>query len=93
MSKPASVQDALTEAGIEVTASLAQHRVLSTAQVRAIHLPGRGERWVQRLLARLGQAGLAGYVQSPRSHRRLWHVTELGRGWRGRLACWTASRA
>jgi protein involved in plasmid replication-relaxation len=78
VSKPASVQGALTEARIEVTASLAQHRVLSTGQVRAIHLPGRGERWVQRLLARLGRAGLAGYVQSPRSHRRLWHVTELG---------------
>lgn len=33
---------------------------------------------MQRLLARLGDGGLAGYVQSPRSHRRLWHVTERG---------------
>jgi len=73
-----TAREALTETGIEVTASLAQHRVLSTAQVRAIHLPGRGERWVQRLLARLDRAGLAGYVQAPRSHRRLWHATELG---------------
>ena len=78
MKRSASVQAALTEAGIEVTASLAQHRVLSVAQVQTIHLPDHGERWAQRLLARLGEADLAGYVQSPRSHRRLWHVTELG---------------
>ncbi|HVY78249.1 MAG TPA: replication-relaxation family protein [Solirubrobacterales bacterium] len=78
MSKRVTVQAALTETGTEVTASLAQHRVLSTAQVRAIHLPGRGERWTQRLLIRLEQAGLAGFVQAPRSHGRLWHATELG---------------
>jgi hypothetical protein len=64
--------------GIEIVASLAQHRVLSASQVRAIHLPACGERWAQRMLVRLGDAGLAGYVRSRRSHRRLWHVTELG---------------
>lgn len=78
MSRAATVQDALTDTGVEVTASLVQHRILSTAQVRAIHLSGHGERWTQRLLARLAAAGLAGYVQSPRSHGRLWHATELG---------------
>ncbi|HEU4906575.1 MAG TPA: replication-relaxation family protein [Solirubrobacterales bacterium] len=78
MSGPASLRAALTETGIEVAASLAQHRVLTAAQVRAIHLPGHGERWAQRLLARLGKAGLAGYVESPRSHRRLWYATERG---------------
>ncbi|HKI91709.1 MAG TPA: replication-relaxation family protein [Gaiellaceae bacterium] len=78
MSKAATVKATLTHAGVEMTASLVQHRVLSTAQVRAIHLPGRGERWAQRLLSRLAAAGLAGYVKAPRSHGRLWHATELG---------------
>jgi hypothetical protein len=78
VSGSATLERAATETGIEIVASLAQHRVLSAAQVRAIHLPGSGERWAQRLLVRLAEAGLAGYVRSPRSHRRLWHVTELG---------------
>jgi hypothetical protein len=78
VSGSASLESAATETGIEIVASLAQHRVLSAAQVRAIHLPGSGERWAQRMLMRLGDAGLVGYVRSPRSHRRLWHVTELG---------------
>ncbi|HEV7771348.1 MAG TPA: replication-relaxation family protein [Solirubrobacterales bacterium] len=78
MSGSASLESAATEMGIEIVASLAQHRVLSAAQVRAIHLPASGERWAQRMLVRLGNVGLAGYVRSPRSHRRLWHVTELG---------------
>jgi hypothetical protein len=78
VSRSASLESAATEMGIEIVASLAQHRVLSAAQVRAIHLPASGERWAQRMLVRLGDAGLAGYVRSPRSHRRLWHVTELG---------------
>jgi len=78
MSAAAGTQGIPTEAGIEVVASLAQHRVLSTEQVRVMHLADHSERWAQRLLVRLQMAGLAGYVQSPRSHRRLWHVTELG---------------
>jgi hypothetical protein len=78
VSESASLESAATETGIEIVSSLAQHRVLSAAQVRAIHLPASGERWAQRMLVRLGDAGLAGYVRSPRSHRRLWHVTELG---------------
>jgi hypothetical protein len=78
VSRSASLESAATETGIEIVASLAQHRILSAAQVRAIHLPASGERWAQRMLVRLGDAGLAGYVRSPRSHRRLWHVTELG---------------
>lgn len=78
MSGSASLESAATETGIEIVASLVQHRVLSAGQVRAIHLPGSGERWAQRMLVRLGDAGLAGYIRSPRSHRRLWHVTEKG---------------
>lgn len=72
------LEEAATEKGVEIVASLAQHRILSAAQVRAIHLPDASGRWAQRMLARLGRPGLAGYVRSPRSHRRLWHVTETG---------------
>ncbi|MGE5281975.1 MAG: replication-relaxation family protein [Chloroflexota bacterium] len=46
---------------------------------RAIHLPDRSHRWAQKLLARLGEAGLAGYIETPHgTPRRLWHVTEHG---------------
>jgi hypothetical protein len=44
VSSAPTTQAALGERGIEVTASLAQHRILSTAQVRAIHLSNRSER-------------------------------------------------
>jgi Replication-relaxation len=66
---------------IEILASLAQHRVLSTPQVRAINLPSHGLRWTQRVLARLRQAGLLTYVHSAGTAgapRRLWYVTERG---------------
>jgi hypothetical protein len=75
----ATLRSACSQTGIEVVASLAQHRILSTAQVRAIHLPDRSHRWAQKLLARLGEAGLAGYIETPHgAPRRLWHVTERG---------------
>lgn len=79
MTDLATLRSACSETGIEVVASLAQHRILSTAQVHAIHLPDRGHRWAQRLLSRLAKAGLAGYIETPHgTPRRLWHVTERG---------------
>jgi hypothetical protein len=68
-------------ASTEVLASLAQHRVLSTPQIGAIHFPDRGPRWVQMVLARLADAGLTTFVPSQGAAgapRRLWHVTERG---------------
>lgn len=70
-------------AATEILASLAQHRVLSTPQVGAIHLPGCSPRWVQMVLARLAEADppLAAFVPSlgaPGAPRRLWYVTEAG---------------
>ena len=65
----------------EIAASLAQHRVLSTPQLGAIHFPGRSSRWVQSVMARLGEAGLVAYVPSygaPGAPRRLWYATEHG---------------
>jgi len=63
---------------IEILASLAAHRVLSTPQVQTIHSRGAEPRWVQKLLGRLRAAGLADYVRSAHGRRRLWHATEQG---------------
>lgn len=69
---------ALPEQAIEILASLAAHRVLSTPQVGAIHSPRASLRWAQRLLVRLRAAGLVDYVEVDHARRRLWHVTERG---------------
>jgi len=68
----------LPETASEVVASLLQHRLLSTAQVRAIHFPDNRMRWTQSVLARLQGAELVGSVQPPRGGRRLWFATERG---------------
>src|SRR5512135_2163328 len=68
----------LPETASEVVASLVQHRLLSTAQVRAIHFPSNRMRWTQSVLARLRDAGLVECVQPPRGGRRLWFATERG---------------
>jgi hypothetical protein len=68
----------LPEASLEVLASLALHRVLSTEQVRRIHLPGRGERRAQQVLVSLERAGLVAHVQVRSAPRRIWHLTEDG---------------
>jgi hypothetical protein len=68
----------LPEATIEVIASLGEHRVLSTGQVHAIHLPGRDLRRTQQLLADLERAGLVCYVDARSAPRRLWFLSEHG---------------
>lgn len=68
----------LPENALEVLASVAQHRLLTTAQVQTIHLPGRGQRWAQRVLVRLADAGLIAHVHAPGGRRRLWFITERG---------------
>ena len=68
----------MPEATSGIVASLAQHRVLSTEQVRAIHHPDNRARWTQRVLARLRRAGLVDSIQPPRAGQRLWFATEDG---------------
>jgi hypothetical protein len=68
----------LPEKAIEILASLASHRVLSTPQVYAVHSDGAELRWVQKLLGRLRAAGLADHVFSAHGRRRLWHATARG---------------
>lgn len=76
MSEPA--RRPLPTMAVEVLASLAAHRVLSTPQVGAIHSSRGSLRWAQRLLVRLRAAGLADYVEVDHGRRRLWHSTERG---------------
>lgn len=67
-------------ASVEVLASLAQHRLLTTDQVRAIHRLGTQRRWAQKVLARLSAAGFADCVRPPGSAARAWFATERGHG-------------
>jgi hypothetical protein len=65
----------------EILASLAQHRVLSTPQVRSIHFPDRSPRWARMALAPLAEAGLAAFVPNlgaAGAPRRLWYATARG---------------
>lgn len=68
----------LPRRGIEIVASVAQHRALSERQVREIHMPGVRKRWGRRVMARLGEAGLIDSVQTSGAPQRLWFVTEAG---------------
>lgn len=62
---------------VEALASLAQHRVLTAAQVHAMHLPGVGLRQAQRLLADLAREGLADRAVGLRA-QRVWFATDRG---------------
>ncbi len=61
-----------------VLESLYQHRVLSTRQLRAMHAPAAGLRWMQRVMAALAAAGLVGFVRVGRGAPRLYHLTAAG---------------
>ncbi len=78
MNRKAAERLRLPEATAEVIASLGEHRVLSTAQVHAIHLPDRSPRRTQQVLAYLERAGLVAHVEARRAPRRLWLLTESG---------------
>lgn len=71
----------IPEASSELLASLSEHRVLSTTQVRAIHFPDRSPRRTQQALSHLERAGLVAYVETRRAPRRVWFLTELGARW------------
>jgi hypothetical protein len=65
-------------AGAEVLASVAQHRVLSTGELRRIHFPDRSARRTQQVLADLRALGLLADVRRPGAADLLWFVTEAG---------------
>jgi hypothetical protein len=67
----------------EILGSLAQHRVLSTPQIGAIHLPGHSSCTAQRVMARLAQRDLIAFASVPGvpgAPRRLWYLTDAGAG-------------
>jgi hypothetical protein len=68
----------IPEASGEILPSLGEHRILSTAQVRAIHFPERSPRRAQQVLSHLERAGLIAHVETRRAPRRVWFLTELG---------------
>ncbi|HEX4669848.1 MAG TPA: replication-relaxation family protein [Solirubrobacterales bacterium] len=68
----------LPEATVEIIASVGEHRILSTAQVRAIRYPDRSLRRTQQALAYLERAGLVAYVERRRTPRRMWFLTDAG---------------
>lgn len=71
----------IPEATGDVLACISEHRVLSTAQLRAIHFPDRSPRRAQQVLSHLRRAGLVACVDSRRAPRRLWFLTERGADW------------
>jgi hypothetical protein len=62
---------------VEILESLNQHRLLSTVQVHALHAPQASRRYVQRVLDRLSDAGLAAVARG-RGGLRVWYLTEQG---------------
>lgn len=70
----------LPEMTVEILTSLGEHRILSTAQVQAIHFPTRSLRRTQQALAYLTRAGLIAYAEARRAPRRLYFLTERGAG-------------
>ncbi|MBS1861975.1 MAG: replication-relaxation family protein [Actinobacteria bacterium] len=73
-----SAERGLPIATVEIVASVAAHRTLTTAQLQVMHLPGRSRRWTQRVLERLARAGLLARVGMPDFPGWLWFVTEAG---------------
>lgn len=68
----------LPAATTEVLTSIYQHRLLSTSQIRAMHLHGHSRRWNERVLAELTRRGLIAFVHPSRNRPRLYFLTLAG---------------
>lgn len=69
----------LPSTAIEIVASLAAHRALSTEQIRVMHLPATGPRRCRYALARIAAAGLIDHARMGiGSPQRLWFATDAG---------------
>jgi hypothetical protein len=62
----------------EVLTSIYQHRLLSTTQVHAMHMPCRTRRWAEQVLAQLASRGLTAFVRPGRGGPRLYYLTLVG---------------
>jgi len=66
----------LSDTQANIIASVYQHRLLTTAQIAALHTPGVHVRWAQRLLRGLEERGWLTRVQGrPPGRQSLWFVT------------------
>lgn len=74
--KPAA--PALPEVATEILTSIYQHRLLSTSQVHAMHLPGHTRRWAEQVLAQLARRELTAFVRPGRGGARLYYLTPTG---------------
>jgi hypothetical protein len=74
--KPAA--PTLPAVATEVLTSIYQHRLLSTAQVHAMHTPSRTRRWAEQVLAQLALRGLTAFVRPGRGGPRLYYLTLAG---------------
>ena len=64
---------------VDVMESLNQHRLLSTRQIHALHMPQASLRWAQDVTAQLRRLGIATATPLP-GGLRLWHLTKCGLG-------------
>jgi hypothetical protein len=62
----------------EVLTSIHQHRLLSTTQIHAMHMPDRTRRWAEHVLAQLASRGLTAFVRPGRGGPRLYYLTLAG---------------
>jgi hypothetical protein len=74
---PREAAGPLTPAAVEIVAWVAQHRLLTTRQVRELRGPDASERWTLELLSELERRGALAHVLA-KGRRKLWHVTERG---------------
>ncbi len=74
--KPAA--PTLPTVATEVLTSIYQHRLLTTAQVHEMHMPGRTRRWAEQVLAQLASRGLTAFVRPGRGGARLYYLTLAG---------------
>jgi hypothetical protein len=67
----------LSAVAVAVLESLHQHRLLSTPQIHALHMPTATPRWSQTVLCDLRDRGLAASARGDRG-TGLWYLTPLG---------------
>ncbi|MFD9791345.1 replication-relaxation family protein [Streptomyces sp. NPDC059070] len=78
-SAPAFVPSPLEPLPHQVLATVAQHRMATTAQLHTLLRPGNGRRLVSKPLVQLRGQGLIDYTVLPNSHRmRAWYLTPEG---------------
>lgn len=77
MTRAETIPPRLGPVGVEALECIYQHRLLSTRQLHALHMPDRNLRSMQRVVGRLRDAGLAESTRAP-GGLGLWFLTPAG---------------